>query len=154
MKRRPLDAPPRRTLLARASLLLTLATGAALAGVACNVEPAPPNLRMQMFQVDYATRQIQSSLSNPELYGQVAENARKIAGVAADAAFDRYEKKPSYRLPADELETFRQFRSVLGQRAESLEAAALAGDAAGVTRGYAQLQMLCQTCHASFRPGL
>lgn len=131
------------------STLLLLASA-----VACDRSPAPLSLRMQMYKVDASEKLIARSLGSPELLPAVAENAKKIADIAADVSFDRYEKKPSYRLPADELDKFRAFRQALGERAKALEAAARGGDVGGVSRGYAQMKMLCETCHASFRPGL
>ena len=122
--------------------------------VACDREPPPPDLRFQMFHVDYATKEIEKSMRNPELLGTVADSAAKIATLAADASFERYEAKPKYPLPADKLGQFREWRRLLGERAAAVEQAARAGNGMDVQLKFAQLRILCDTCHATFRPGL
>ena len=139
--------PSARFLVLSSLVFLTLAA-------ACNFEPAPPTLRVQMFQIDGAAKEIAVSLNKPDTYGGIAEKARMIAELAQDEAFDRYELKPSYPLSPNDFDTFRSFRSALGERAKSLEEAARSGDPAAVSSGYVQLQFMCQTCHSKFRPGL
>jgi len=141
--------------MTRPRLLALLAAALLATAHACDREPPPPSLRTLMFQVQLASNEIAPLLSRPDRYPAVAERAARIAAVAEnDAAFARYEARPTYRLPSDELDDFRLFRRQFGERARALEAAARSGDAGGVQRGYAQLQMTCQVCHASFRPGL
>ena len=126
----------------------------AVLAASCSGEPPPPSLRIVMYQVDYAEKEIGKVIANPKDLDAVAERAREIATLTQDTAFERYKAKPVYPLPPAQHAIFDQMHADLRTHAEALELAASSGDAGEAGAAYAVLHGSCEACHVLFRPGL
>ncbi len=139
----------RATRLGRAPA--TAALVLALAGACGSKGPPPLTLRQVMFEIDYADKDLQKVLGDPEAMGRLLESARRIQRWMGHESFDGYVRERSFRGDPQEFARERaRFQQILDEFVGRVEA----GDASAVVGPYGRLRMSCEVCHQRFRPGV
>lgn len=128
-----------------AALALVLAGGCGSKG------PPPPTLREVMFEMDYADKDLQRDLGDPDALPRLLESARRLQRSMEHVAFDEYVRQRSFRGDA---EAFARERARFDQILADFVVRVEAEDVAAVVGSYGRLRMSCEVCHQRFRPGV